>query len=91
MARQSRHRLSAPVTARDHVRGPRSAGDFPGGVRRFRSPYCRDALPIVGGLMEAFGDQLSVTFRHFPMTEVHPLAQHAAEVAASVRRMMSWS
>ncbi len=27
------------------------------------------------------GDQLSVTFRHFPMTEVHPHGQHAAEVA----------
>ena len=31
--------------------------------------------------MEALGDQLSVTFRHFPMLEVHPHGQHAAEVA----------
>src|SRR6202022_3677976 len=39
------------------------------------------AVPIVTGLMAALGDQLSVTFRHFPMTEVHPHGQHAAEVA----------
>jgi protein-disulfide isomerase len=32
-------------------------------------------------LIEALGDQLSVTFRHFPMLEVHPHGQHAAEVA----------
>ena len=31
--------------------------------------------------MEALGTQLSVTFRHFPMHEVHPHGQHAAEVA----------
>jgi protein-disulfide isomerase len=47
----------------------------------FECPYCRAAEPIIAGLMEALGDQLSVTFRHFPMLEVHPHGQHAAEVA----------
>jgi protein-disulfide isomerase len=47
----------------------------------FECPYCRAAEPIVAGLMEALGDQLSVTFRHFPMLEVHPHGQHSAEVA----------
>jgi protein-disulfide isomerase len=31
--------------------------------------------------MDALGDRLSVTFRHFPLTQVHPHAQHAAEIA----------
>src|SRR5260221_3352065 len=81
MTIKSRHQLSEPVSAHDHLRGPRTAlislveyGDF-------ECPYCRAAEPIVAGLMEALGNQLSVTFRHFPMTEVHPHAQHAAEVA----------
>jgi protein-disulfide isomerase len=47
----------------------------------FECPYCRAAEPIVAGLMEALGDQLSVTFRHFPMLEVHPHGQYGAEVA----------
>jgi protein-disulfide isomerase len=47
----------------------------------FECPYCRAAEPIIGGLVEALGDQLSVTFRHFPLTKAHPHAQHAAEVA----------
>jgi protein-disulfide isomerase len=47
----------------------------------FECPYCRAALDIVNGLQTALGDQLSFTFRHFPMRDLHPHAQHAAEVA----------
>jgi protein-disulfide isomerase len=50
----------------------------------FECPYCRAALDIVNGLQNALGDQLSFTFRHFPMRDVHPHAQHAAEVAEAV-------
>jgi protein-disulfide isomerase len=47
----------------------------------FECPYCRAALYIVNGLRDALGDQFSFTFRHFPMRDVHPYAEHAAEVA----------
>src|SRR6266851_1478857 len=80
MVTQSRHRLSEPVSARDHTRGPRSAAISLVEYGDFECPYCRAAEPIVAGLMEALGDELSVTFRHFPMLEVHPHGQHAAEV-----------
>jgi protein-disulfide isomerase len=81
MTRQSGHRLSEALSARDHLRGLRSAAVSLVEYGDFECPYCRAAEPIVTGLMEALGDQLSVTFRHFPMTEVHPHGQHAAEVA----------
>src|SRR5260370_5798171 len=81
MATQSHHRLSEPVSARDHISGPRSAVICLVEYGDFECPYCRAAEPILAGLMEALGDQLSVTFRHFPMLEVHPHGQHAAEVA----------
>ena len=74
-------RLSEPVSARDHIRGPRSAAVSLVEYGDFECPYCRAAEPIVAGLIEALGDQLSVTFRHFPMSALHPHAQHAAEVA----------
>jgi protein-disulfide isomerase len=74
-------RLDRPLGPHDHVRGTRSAlvslveyGDF-------ECPYCRAAEEIVNRLQHALGDQLSFTFRHFPMREVHPHAQHAAEIA----------
>ena len=81
MVTQSRHRLSEPLSARDHVRGLQSAAISLVEYGDFECPYCRAAEPIVTGLMQALGDQLSVTFRHFPMTKVHPHGQHAAEVA----------
>ena len=81
MATQSHYRLSEPLSARDHIRGRRSAAISLVEYGDFECPYCRAAEPIVAGLREALGDQLSVTFRHFPMTEVHPHGQHAAEIA----------
>lgn len=81
MVSQLSSRLQPPIGAHDHVRGPRSAlislveyGDF-------ECPYCRGAVDIVNGLQQALGDHFSFTFRHFPMREAHPHAQHAAEVA----------
>jgi protein-disulfide isomerase len=47
----------------------------------FECPYCRAAVDIVNELQKALGDQLSFAFRHFPMRDVHPHAQHAAEVS----------
>jgi protein-disulfide isomerase len=51
----------------------------------FECPYCRAAVEIVSGLQQALGNQLSFTFRHFPMREVHPHAQHAAEIAEAAQ------
>lgn len=81
MVLQLGHGLDAPVSSRDHVRGPRSAVMSIVEYGDFECPYCRAATTIVNGLLETLGDQLSFTFRHFPMREVHPHAQHAAEVA----------
>jgi protein-disulfide isomerase len=81
MVSQLSTRLLDPVSAHDHVRGSRSAPVSLVEYGDFECPYCRAALEIVSGLQRALGDQFSFTFRHFPMREVHPHAQHAAEVA----------
>jgi protein-disulfide isomerase len=74
-------RLRLPVGERDRVQGPATAlvtlveyGDY-------ECPYCRAAVPIVQELQDVLGDQLRYVFRHFPLTAMHPHAQHAAEVA----------
>src|SRR5437016_14666605 len=77
--------LVEPVTARDHVRGPKAAALTLVEYGDFECPYCRAAVEIVSGLQHALGDQLSFTFRHFPMREVHPHAQHAAEIAEAAQ------
>ena len=73
--------LDQPVSLRDHIRGPQSAVVSLVEYGDFECPYCRAAVDIVSGLREALGDQLSFAFRHFPMRDVHPHAQHAAEGA----------
>jgi protein-disulfide isomerase len=81
MVSQLSARLDPPVSAHDHVRGSRAAEVSLVEYGDFECPYCRAALDIVNGLQNALGDQLSFTFRHFPMRDVHLHAQHAAEVA----------
>ena len=81
MATQRTIQLTQPVSERDHIRGPQSAEVSLVEYGDFECPYCRAAEPIAAGLIQAFGDQLSVSFRHFPLSEVHPHARHAAEVA----------
>ena len=81
MTTQGIVRLSEAVTERDHVRGIRTAQVSLVEYGDFECPYCRAAQAIIDGLMKALGDQLSLTFRHFPLREVHPHAQHAAEAA----------
>ena len=77
----SSSQLSQPVTSRDHVRGRESAEVSLVEYGDFECPYCRAAEPIVEGIIEALGDQVRVAFRHFPLRQVHPHAEHAAEVA----------
>ena len=74
-------RLRLPVGERDHVQGPAGAPVTLVEYGDYECPYCRAALPIVQELQRLLGDQLRFVFRHFPLTGLHPHAQHAAEAA----------
>jgi len=74
-------RLAVEISAADHVRGSLTAparlviyGDY-------ECPYTRKALISVARLREDLGDSLVFAFRNFPLTEIHPHAQHAALAA----------
>lgn len=73
--------LKVPVTPVDHIQGSDRAlvtlveyGDF-------ECPFCGEAYPIVKHLQKHFGDQLRFVFRDFPLKEIHPYAEAAAETA----------
>lgn len=42
---------------------------------------CANAHPLVKHLIESFGDQMKLVYRHFPINEIHPHAELAAEAA----------
>jgi protein-disulfide isomerase len=74
-------RLAPPVGPRDHVQGPEAAAVTLVEYGDFECPYCAAAHIIVKKIQEVMGDQLRFVFRHFPLTQVHPHAESAAEAS----------
>ncbi len=68
---------------RDHVRGAEDPvyelvlyGDY-------ECPYTRRAMRFVDQLGRRYGDELRFVYRHFPLPDHHPHAEHAAQAAES--------
>src|SRR5215208_1776687 len=47
----------------------------------FQCPFCTAAQPILRRVRERLDGRLRFAFRHFPLTDVHPDAQRAAEAS----------
>jgi len=76
-------RLSVPIGERDHAAGPADAPVTLVEYGDYECPHCARAHPVVARVRESLGSTLRFVFRHFPLTEVHPHAEHAAEAAES--------
>lgn len=73
--------LRVPVTQHDHTKGPANAPVTLVEYGDYECPGCRAAYPIVNLVLRHFGPKLQFVFRHFPLTQVHPNAESAAESA----------
>jgi protein-disulfide isomerase len=73
--------LKIPVTQDDHILGPANAPVTLVEYGDYECPYCGVAYPIVNQVLQYFGPKLLYVFRHFPLTQVHPNAEPAAESA----------
>lgn len=73
--------LRVSVSARDHVQGPNTAPVTLVEYADYECPYSRRAYHIIKGLQRELGDRLRFVYRNFPLREIHPHAQHAAEAA----------
>jgi protein-disulfide isomerase len=74
-------RLTAPIGPADHTRGAATAPVTLVEYGDFECPHCGRAYELVNQLEQRYGDRLRFVFRHFPVTNVHPHAQRAAETA----------
>ena len=77
-------KLTIPVNiGSDHIRG--SVNNAPITLVEYgdyECPYTGMAYPIVRELIREFGnDKIRFVFRNFPLNDIHPHAQHAAEAA----------
>lgn len=65
----------------DHILGPAEARVTVVEYGDFECPSCLQAYPAVKIMLGHFGDGVRFAFRHFPLVEVHPHAEMAAEAA----------
>lgn len=80
----SQPHLKPPVGPSDHTEGDGRAEVTLVEYGDFECPYCGAAYPVLKRVKQRLGTRLRFVFRHFPITESHPHAEHAAEAAESV-------
>jgi protein-disulfide isomerase len=73
--------LTPPVSSEDHRAGPEDAPVTLVEFGDFECPHCGRAYPIVRQIQKVMGPSLRFVFRHFPLRQVHPHAERAAEAA----------
>jgi protein-disulfide isomerase len=81
--RDGRAHLTLPVGPRDHSAGPEDAPVTLVEYGDYQCPHCGRAYPILKKVQQKLGSQLRFVFRNFPLTQIHPEAEHAAESAES--------
>lgn len=79
---QSRVSILTPsIHERDHTKGLEDAPVTLVEYGDYDCPSCGDLYPILRRIQDRLGNRLRFVFRHFPLSEVHPYAQRAAEAA----------
>jgi protein-disulfide isomerase len=73
--------LTPPVSERDHIEGNAQAATTLVEYGDYECPHCGRAFPIIKRVQQAMGDDLRFVFRNFPLSQVHPFAESAAEAA----------
>jgi protein-disulfide isomerase len=73
--------LRIPVTSLDHVLGDDDAAVTIVEYGDYECPFCAAAQPVVKQILARYGRNLRFVFRHFPLVEMHPHAEPAAETA----------
>ena len=73
--------LKNAVGPEDHLQGSEDAPCTLVEYGDYECPHCATAAPIVDRVRKHFGNRLRFVFRNFPLTQIHPEAEPAAETA----------
>ncbi|MEU4640390.1 thioredoxin domain-containing protein [Micromonospora sp. NPDC023814] len=85
-------RLRTPVTEHDHVRGPVDAPVTIVEYGDFQCRFCGAAYQNLREVLRQRAETVRLAYRHFPITNMHPYAEHAAEASeAAGRRGRFWA
>lgn len=81
MSQSRATQLAVPVNQNDHVDGAADATVTLVEYGDYECPYCEEAQQAVKELRQTMNDRVQFVFRHFPLTQLHPHAERAAEAA----------
>ena len=70
----------------DHVRGPAGAAVTVVEYGDYECPFCRGAARDVRRMLDLYPDSIRFVFRNFPIPQLHPHAEQAAEAAGAQGR-----
>ena len=73
--------LTVPDPERDHISGSADGSSRLLEYGDYECPFCGEAQPIIKEIQRRLGDDLLFGFRNFPLTNIHPHSEHAAEAA----------
>ena len=76
--------LNPPVGPGDHALGPADAPVTLVEYGDYECPHCGRAHVVLQTVRAGLGEDVRFVFRNFPLAEIHPHAQAAAEAAESV-------
>lgn len=69
------------ITSTDPAEGPADAKVTLVEFSDFQCPACISAYPAVKQVLQAYPNQIRFVFKQFPLTNIHPYAQKAAEAS----------
>ncbi|MEK7600552.1 MAG: thioredoxin domain-containing protein [Patescibacteria group bacterium] len=72
---------SAPVEGEDRIQGSLAASAVLVEYSDFQCPACAQFEPLLQEAKDAFGDKLTLVYRHFPLRTIHANANLAAQAA----------
>jgi protein-disulfide isomerase len=69
--------VSDPARVRGAASAPITIVEF----SDFQCPFCSKIQPVLSGLLKKYEGRVKLAFRDFPLRQIHPLAQRAAEAS----------
>ncbi|QQR60826.1 DsbA family protein [Candidatus Uhrbacteria bacterium] len=75
-----------PVSANDHLLGPKNAKVTLVEYSDFQCPFCSRHLPTVKQALKDFPNEVNLVYRHYPLS-FHPEAQKSAEASECAAKL----